>query len=73
MPRVESAMHTATGNERDCRSSCTDTYFRSNNNRLVHIRRCVARGSVAGSRDAQNVSSVVEEDGGQREDLCGRL
>ena len=44
----------------------SDTY-------LISLQRCrgshscTARGSIAGSRDAQNVSSVVAKDGGQQE------
>ena len=65
MPRAESALHTATKNESD-RSSRTVTYFWSHNIWHTYDRvwlqqavTFVARGSVTGSGDAQNVSSGV--------------
>ena len=44
--------------------------YACSNQSLLHSCRAadaVARGSVVGSRDAQNVGSVVAKDGGQDE------
>ena len=82
MPRVESALHTATESEIECCCSCTDTHLRSqysthilfacNKQSLLQQHSCssttdVVTGSVVGSRDAQNVGRVVAKDGGQEE------
>ena len=75
MPRVQSALHIATGNDRDC---CTATVLlvRVFGHIIISIYwlqlavTIVARGSAAGSRYAQNVSSsVVAKDGGEESEL----